>query len=65
MAIADQLYIFQPNQDFIQQTTQELEDYRFGVDLYSQTKHVAEQLSDQLAMARIYEHPDWIFGIGD
>ena len=64
-AIVDQLHVLQPKQYFIQQTTQELEDYRFGVDPYSQTKHVAAQLSDQLAIARIYEHPDWVFGIGD
>ena len=31
---------------------------------YSQTKYVAEQLSDQLAMARIDEHHPWVFGIG-
>ena len=102
-AIIDQLYVLQPNQDFIQQTTQELEDYGFEVDLYrqlpglgykviifrahagllgmegeiiertclstnepySETKHVAEQLSDQLAMARIDEHHPWVFAIGD
>ena len=112
-AIVDQLYVLQPNQDFIQQTTQELEDYGLEVDLYqddeitvdlyrqlpglgykviifrthsgllgmegeiikrtclftnepyNQTKHVAEQLSDQLAMARIDEHHDWVFAIGD
>ncbi len=111
--IIDQLYVLQPNQDFIKQTTQELEDYGFEVDLYqgdeitvdlyrqlsglgykliifrahsgllgmegeiikrtclftnepySQTKHVAEQLSDQLAMARIDEHHSWVFAIGD
>jgi len=33
-AIIDQLYVLQPNQDFIEQTTQELEDYGFEVDLY-------------------------------
>ena len=112
-AIIDQLYVLQPNQDFIQQTTQELEDYGFEVDLYqgdeitvdlyrqlpglgykviifrahagllgmegeiiertclftnepySERKHVAEQLSDQLAMARIDEHHPWVFAIGD
>ena len=111
-AIVDQLYNLQPNQAFIEQTTQELEDYGFEVDLYqgdevtvdfyrelpsygykliifrahsgllgsegeiikrttlftnepySQTKHVAEQLSDQLAMARIDENHPWVFGIG-
>jgi len=112
-AIIDQLYILQPNEAFIAQTVQELEDYGFEVDIYqgdevivdfyrelpgngyeliifrthsgllgkegeitkrtclftnepySQTKHVAEQLSDQLAMARIDEHHPWVFGIGD
>jgi len=34
-AIVDQLYSLQPKQDFIQQTTQELEDYGFGVNLHS------------------------------
>jgi hypothetical protein len=112
-AIVDQLYVLQPNQDFIQQTTQELEDYGFEVELYqgsditvdfyrnlpaegyqliifrahsgllgmegeiikrtclftnedySKTKHPSEQLSDQLAMARIDEHHPWVFAIGD
>lgn len=111
-AIVDQLYVLQPNEDFIEQTTQQLEDYGFEVDLYqgdeitvdlyrqlpgygheliifrahsgllgsegeiiertclftnepySETKHVAEQLSDQLAMARIDEHHRWVFAIG-
>lgn len=101
--IVDQLYVLQPNQDFIQQTTRELEDYGFEVDLYrqlpglgykviifrthsgllgmegeiiertclftnesySERKHVAEQLSDQLAKARIDEYHPWVFGIGD
>jgi len=35
VAIVDQLYVLQPKQDFIQQATQELEDYGFGVDLHS------------------------------
>jgi len=112
-AIVDQLYSLQPNEAFIEQATQELEDYGFEFDLYqgdevtvdlyrqlpgygyeliifrahsgllrskgeriertclftnepySQTKHVAEQLSDQLAMARIDEYHPWVFGIGD
>ncbi len=37
----------------------------FTNEPYSQTKHIAEQLSDQLAMARIDEHHPWVFGIGD
>ncbi|MBN2186093.1 MAG: hypothetical protein JW732_01420 [Dehalococcoidia bacterium] len=37
----------------------------FTNEPYSQTEHVAEQLSDQLAMARIDEHHPWVFGIGD
>ena len=37
----------------------------FTNEPYSQTKHVTEQLSDQLAMARIDEHHPWVFGIGD
>ena len=112
-AIIDQLYSLQPNEDFISETTEELEDYGFEVGLYqggdvtvelygqlpsygykliifrahsgllgskgqtikrtclftnepySQTKHVAEQLSDQLAKARIDENHPWVFGIGD
>ena len=126
-AIIDQLYTLQSNQAFIQQMTQELEDYGFEVDLYqgddvtvnlyrrlpsyryklvifrahfavhgyemialqphsgllsgegeiiertclftnerySQTKHVAEQLGDQLAITRIDENHPLVFGIGD
>jgi len=111
-AIVDQLYSLQPNLAFIQQTTQELEDYGFEVDVYqgdevtvnfyrelpsygydliifrahsgllgregeivtrtclftnepySQIRHVTEQLTEQLAMARISEHHPWVFGIG-
>ena len=111
-AIVDQLYSLQPNPAFIQQTTQELEDYGFEVDVYqgdevtvnfyrelpsygydliifrahsgllgregeiikktclfsnepySQTRHVTEQLTEQLAMARISEHYPWVFAIG-
>ena len=33
-AIIDQLYSVQPNQSFIEQTTQELQDYGFEVDVY-------------------------------
>lgn len=33
-AIIDQLYSVQPNQTFIEQTTQELQDYGFEVDVY-------------------------------
>ncbi len=36
----------------------------FTNEPYNQTKHVAEQLSDQLAMARIDENHPWVFGIG-
>lgn len=36
----------------------------FTNEPYSQTKHVTEQLSDQLAMARINENYPWVFGIG-
>jgi len=36
----------------------------FTNESYSQTKHVTEQLSDQLAMARIDENHPWVFGIG-
>ena len=113
-AIVDQLYSLQPNEAFITEATQQLQDYGFEevdiyqggevkVDLYrqlpshgyklivfrahsgllgskgqtirrtclftnepySQTKHVAEQLSDQLAMARIDENHPWVFGMGD
>ena len=37
----------------------------FTNEPYSETKHIAEQLSDQLAKARIDEYHPWIFGIGD
>jgi hypothetical protein len=37
----------------------------FTNEPYGQTKHVAEQLSDQLAKARIDENHPWVFGIGD
>ena len=37
----------------------------FTNEPYSETKHVTEQLSDQLAMARIDENHPWVFGIGD
>lgn len=33
-AIIDQLYVLDPNQDFIHQATSELEDYGFKVDVY-------------------------------
>ncbi len=36
----------------------------FTNEPYSETRHVAEQLSDQLAMARIDENYPWVFGIG-
>ena len=112
-AIIDQLYSLQPNEAFISQMTQELEDYGFEVEIYrgddvtvdfykklpsydykliifrahsgllskkgktikrtclftnekySQTAHPVEQLSDQLAMARIDENHPWVFAIGD
>ena len=37
----------------------------FTNEPYSQTRHIAEQLADQLAMARIDENHPWVFGIGD
>jgi len=37
----------------------------FTNERYSQMKHVAEQLSDQLAIARIDENHPLVFGIGD
>ena len=37
----------------------------FTNEPYSETKHVAEQLSDQLAKARIAENYPWVFGVGD
>jgi hypothetical protein len=113
-AIVDQLSSLQPNEAFISEVTQQLQDYGFEevniyrgnnvtVELYkklpscgykliifrahsgllgsegqtiprtclftnepySEREHVAEQLSDQLAMARIDEHHPWVFGIGD
>ena len=36
----------------------------FTSEPYSETKHVAEQLSDQLAKARINEYHPWVFAIG-
>jgi len=37
----------------------------FTNEPYSERKHYAEQLGDQLAMARIDEYHPWVFGIGD
>ena len=37
----------------------------FTNELYSNSKHVTEQLTDQLARARINKHHPWVFGIGD
>ncbi|MDY7019077.1 MAG: hypothetical protein SU899_03265 [Chloroflexota bacterium] len=37
----------------------------FTNELYNETKHVTEQLTDQLAKARIDENHSWVFGIGD
>ena len=37
----------------------------FTNEPYSETRHVAKQLTDQLAMARIDENHPWVFGIGD
>ncbi len=37
----------------------------FTNEPYSETKHVTEQLTDQMAMARIDENHPWVFGIGD
>jgi len=37
----------------------------FTNESYSERKHRTEQLTDQLAMARIDEHHPWVFGIGD
>jgi hypothetical protein len=37
----------------------------FTSEPYSERKHVPEQLSDQLAMARIDKNHPWVFGIGD
>jgi len=111
--IIDQLCVLQPNQAFLNQLTQELEDYGFEVDLYqgdeitvdlyrnlpnldyrliifrahsgllsgqgevvnktslftnepySETKHIKEQLSDQLARARIDKNHPFVFSIID
>ena len=37
----------------------------FTNEPYSERKHISEQLSDQLAKARIDKHHPWVFGIGD
>lgn len=37
----------------------------FTNEPYSETRHVTEQLTDQLARARIDEYHPWVFGIGD
>jgi hypothetical protein len=37
----------------------------FTNEPYSETRHVAEQLADHLAMARVDEYHPWVFGIGD
>lgn len=111
--IIDQLCVLQPNQAFLNQLTQELEDYGFEVDLYqgdeitvdlyrnlpdldykliifrahsgllsgqgevvnktslftnepySETRHIKEQLSDQLARARIDKNHPYVFSIRD
>jgi len=36
----------------------------FTNEPYSQTRHVTQQLTEQLAMARISEHYPWVFAIG-
>lgn len=36
----------------------------FTNELYEETRHVTEQLTDRLAMARINENYPWVFGIG-
>ena len=36
----------------------------FTNEPYSKTKHVAEQVADQLVMARVTERDPWVFGIG-
>lgn len=36
----------------------------FTNELYSETRHVTEQLTDQLAMARIDKNHPWVFAIG-
>jgi len=110
-AIIDQLCALQPNRAFIEQTTQELADYGFKVDVYrgdavtvnlfrklptygykliifrvhsgllgvdpkvinrtwlftaepySKTRHVTEQLTDQVTYAKVYDDDPWIFAI--
>jgi len=110
-AIIDQLYTIQPNPAFIEQMTQELEDYGFKVDVYrgdavtvdlyrklptygykliifrvhsgllgvdpkvvnrtwlftaepySKTRHVTEQLTDQVTYAKTSDEAPWIFAI--
>lgn len=110
-AIIDQLFTLQPNPAFIQQTTKELEEFGFEVDVYhgdavtvdlyrrlptygyeliifrvhsgllgvdpkvtgrtwlftaesySETKHVVEQLTDQVTYAKIYDDAPWIFAV--
>ena len=37
----------------------------FTNELYSKSKHVTEQLTNQLARARINKNQPWVFGIGD
>ena len=37
----------------------------FTNELYSKSKHVTEQLTNQLARARINKDHPWVFGIGD
>jgi len=110
-AIIDQLCTLQPTPAFIEQTTQELTDYGFKVDVYhgdavtvdlyrklpaygykliifrahsgllgvdprvvnrtwlftaepySKTRHVTEQLTDQVTYAKTYDEGPWIFAI--
>lgn len=110
-AIIDHLYTLQPNPAFIQQTTKELEEFGFEVDVYqadevtvdlyrklptygykliifrvhsgllgvdpkvtnrtwlftaepySKTRHVTEQLTDQVTYAKAYDESPWVFAI--
>lgn len=61
-----QLIVFRAHSGLLRSKGERIErTCLFTNEPYSETKHVAEQLSDQLAKARIDEYHPWVFGIGD
>jgi hypothetical protein len=65
-AYGHELIIFRAHSGLIGSKEERIErTCLFTNEPYSETRHVAEQLGDQLAMARIDEYHPWVFGIGD